>query len=522
VSPDASAAAPEIEASQGRLIAFELAVAPEAAAALLRHPALARRRVGPARGTKATVVFHDTAEGALAAQGLALAVEPRGRGAVQRLLRSLPGGDARAEPARPSAVLAESRLSRPGPDAAALAGWIPELADGPPLLAVAAASGRRQTLRLTGGMTAMLFAGQLRAVVADRAFARLTLAVPETALAEGLDLLRALAADRPVTVPAVSLAEEARAVALGVPARPLWRGPPDLTGAEIVEDGACRAIGQLTLAMLAAAPVAAEGSNPEGVHQARVAIRRLRTALTLFRPAIGCAAVSELKDRLGTLARALGPARDWDVFIAGALGEIVAAFPDEPALASLARAAEAARASAHAEVRATLAAPAFRLLTLDLAAAVAAPPWRAGDDAEAAALRDTPLEDFAAAALRRRYKRLMRAGEGFAQLDIPALHRLRIQAKRMRYAGELFGGLFGAKKRRRFQKAVGAVQDALGHLNDTAVAAGLMRTLARREPGRAWATGVVRGWVAAKAAHAREDAAEAWAAFTDRAPFWEE
>jgi CHAD domain-containing protein len=257
------------------------------------------------------------------------------------------------------------------------------------------------------------------------------------------------------------------------------------------------------------------------VHQARVAIRRLRSALTLFRPAIGCAAVAGLKDRLGTLARALGPARDWDVFIAGALGEIIAAFPAEAAIARLAGAAEATRAAAYAEVRAALAAPAFRLLALDLAAAVAAPPWRAADDPEAAGLREAPLAAFARAALARRHKRLMRAGEGFAQLDIAALHALRIQAKRMRYAGELFGALYGTKKRRRFQRAVGAVQDALGHLNDTAVAAQLMRALAKREPGRAWAAGVVQGWVAAKAAHAYEDAAEAWAALAGRAPFWD-
>lgn len=521
MSPDASGAAPRAEAPPTRVIALELAVAPEAAAALFRHPGLASRRLGQARGAEATVVFHDTAEGALAGEGLALAVEPRGRGAVQRLERSLPGKDARAEPGRAASVLAETRLPRPGPDPGVLAGLIPAAAGQAPLPAVAAASGRRLTLRLAGGMSATLFSGQLRAVAAERGVARLTLAVPEEALAEALDLLRALAADRPVTVPATSLAEEARAVALGVPARPLWRGPPDLTGAETVEDGACRAIGQLALALLAAAPIAAEGSNPEGVHQARVAIRRLRTALTLFRPAIGCAAVTELKDRLGALARALGPARDWDVFIAGALGEIVAAFPGEAAIARLARAAEAARAAAYAEVRATLAAPSFRLLTLDLAATLASPPWRAGEDAEAALLRDTPLEDFAAAALGRRSKRLMRAGEGFAQLDIPALHALRIQAKRMRYAGELFGGLYGAKRQRRFQKAVGAVQDALGHLNDTAVAAGLMHMLAKREPGRAWAAGVVQGWVAARAAHAREDAAEAWARLLDRPPFWD-
>ena len=63
-------------------------------------------------------------------------------------------------------------------------------------------------------------------------------------------------------------------------------------------------------------------------------------------------------------------------------------------------------------------------------------------------------------------------------------------------------------------------RSALGHLNDTAVAAGLMHTLAKREPGRAWAAGVVQGWVAAKAAHAREDAAEAWALLLERPPFW--
>ena len=520
MSPDASGAAPLGEAPQASVVAFELAVAPAAAAGLLRHPGFAVRRLGQARGAAATIVFHDTAEGTLAAAGLALAVEPRGRGAVQRLLRSLPGEDGGVEPGRAPAVLAEARLARAEPDAGLLAGLIPDAAAAP-LPAVAAASGRRVVLRLGGGMTATLFAGRLRAVAAERDFARLTLDVPDGALPEGLDLLRALAADRPVAVPATSLAEEARAVALGVPPRPLWRGAPDLTGAETVEDGARRAIGQLALALLAAAPIAAEGADPEGVHQARVAIRRLRTALTLFRPAIGCATVTDLRDRLGTLARALGPARDWDVFLAGTLGEIVAAFPGEAAIASLVRAAEAARGAAYTQVRATLAAPAFRLLTLDLAAAVAAPPWRAGDDAEAARLRAAPLEDFAAAALGRRYKRLMRAGESFAQLDIPALHGLRIQAKRMRYAGELFGGLYGAKKARRFQKAVAAVQDALGHLNDTAVAAGLMHALAKREPARAWAAGVVQGWVAAKAVHAREDAAEAWAALAERVPFWD-
>ncbi|GIK88585.1 MAG: inorganic triphosphatase [Betaproteobacteria bacterium] len=520
MSRDAAAAA-DAAAPTTPGLTLELVVDPAASARLFRHPAIAGRRRGRARSAEAVVVFHDTAEGALAEAGLALAVEPRGRGALQRLVRILPGPGERTDPARPGPILAETRLPGAAPDAEALAVLLPASAQGQALPAIAAASGRRATLGLAGGMTAALFAGALRAVAAERPFARLALAVPEPALADGLALLRTLAADGLVAVPPVALAEEARALALGVAARPLWRGAPDLTGAATVEEGALRAIGQLTLALLAAAPVAAEGTDPEGVHQARVAIRRLRSALTLFRPAIGCAEVAALKDRLGALARTLGAARDWDVFIAGALADIAGAFGEEPALARLARAAADARAQAYATVRATVEGAGFRLLALDLAAVVAAPPWPAGEDAEAAALRAAPLEDFAAAALARRHKRLLRAGDGFAQLDIPALHALRIQAKRMRYAGELFGGLFGAKKRRRFQKAVGALQDALGHLNDTAVAAGLMAALAKREPGRAWATGVVQGWVAAKAAHAREDARAAWETVLDRTPFWQ-
>lgn len=499
-------------------LTLELAVAPEAAGRLLHHPALVERRLGRARSTATTVTVHDTADGALAEAGLALLVEPRGRGAVQRLVRILPDAANPAEPTRPPALVAETRIAG-APDPAALAGLLPGAAEAA-LRPIAAAAGRRGTLRLAGDLEVALFAGVLRGGTAGRPFARLWISAPEARAAEALALAATLAADLPVAVPATALAEEARALALGTPARPFWRGPPDLAGATTVEDGARRAIAQLTLALVAAAPVAAEGTDPEGVHQMRVAIRRLRTALTVFRAAIGCPATAALKDRLGELARRLGPARDWDVLIAGTLAEVAAAFPQAPALARLRRAAVRARAAAYAEVRAALEAPAFRLLTLELAAAVVAPPWREATDAEAEALRSAPLEAFAASALARRHRRLMRAGAGFAGLDIPALHALRIEAKRLRYAGELLGGLFGRKRRRRFQKALARLQDALGHLNDTAVAAGLMQALGGRG-GSTWAAGVVQGWVAARAAPAREDAARAWHRLAERAPFWQ-
>lgn len=502
------------------VVTLDLTVEPAVAARLFRHPAIAVRRHGQAHRTDAAIVFHDTAEGALAEAGLAFTVASRGRRTVQRLVRTLPAPGEHVVPAVALPALAESRGGGPSPDAAAFAGMLPGPAEGQPLAAIAAMRGRRATLRLTGGMEAALTTGVLGGVTATCPVARLSLSAPEAALADAFGLLRSLAADGLIAVPAAAPAEEARALAHGTAARPLWRGAPDLAGAATVEEGARRAIGQLTLALLAAAPVAAEGSDPEGVHQARVAIRRLRSALTLFRPAIACPAADTMKDRLGALARTLGAARDWDVFIAGSLAEANAAFPDEAALARLARAARTARAAAYTAVRATLAGAEFRLLGLDLAAAVALPPWRETDDAAAAARQAAPLEAFAAAALARRHRRLRRAGDDFAGLDIPGLHTLRIQAKRMRYAGELFGGLYGAKRRRRFQKAVAALQDALGHLNDTAVAAGLLAAVATRGPGGGRAAGIVQGWVAAKAAHARENARAAWDRLMDRPPFW--
>ncbi|TQF76251.1 hypothetical protein FK498_18780 [Elioraea sp. Yellowstone] len=99
-------------------LTLELAVAPEAAGRLLHHPALVERRLGRARSTATTVTVHDTADGALAEAGLALLVEPRGRGAVQRLVRILPDAANPAEPARPPALVAETRIAG-APDPAA-------------------------------------------------------------------------------------------------------------------------------------------------------------------------------------------------------------------------------------------------------------------------------------------------------------------------------------------------------------------------------------------------------------------
>ncbi|WP_157967039.1 CYTH and CHAD domain-containing protein [Elioraea thermophila] len=505
---------------------FEFRLDPSAVPALLRHPAIARRREGRARSSSVTLLWHDAADGRLAEAGVLVVLETRGRSRVERLERILPGSADRLDPARPLPVLAEAPSVGPvGPavlDQAALAGIDPA-----PLSALAAAVGKRTEIRLGGPtpLTLTLHAGHLRTLAAERPFARVRLSAPASARAEVATLLRALTETVPLAVPHVSLGEEARALALGLPARPLRRGAPDLAAAETVEEGAIRAIGHLALALAGAGPVAAEGKDPEGVHQSRVAIRRLRSVITVFKAAIACPVMDELKARAGEIARTLGPARDWDVFLTETFPPVREAFAERREILGLGKAALEARAQAYRAVRALLEGPGFRLFLLDVALALAERPWRnlaeEGEAAEArAALLDGPLGAFAVAALDKRYKRIRRDGEGFAALDIPALHALRIDAKRLRYAGELFAPLYPEKKVRRFLKSLAALQDALGHLNDGAVAGALLEAVTAKETARARAIGIVEGWVARGAATAREDAAEAWEEFLDREPFW--
>jgi CHAD domain-containing protein len=85
----------------------------------------------------------------------------------------------------------------------------------------------------------------------------------------------------------------------------------------------------------------------------------------------------------------------------------------------------------------------------------------------------------------------------------------------------MFAPLFGRKRARRFFSALAAVQEALGHLNDIAVASALLAAITPEGEKGAFAAGVVEGWIAAKADGAREDAALAWERFLDRDLFWQ-
>jgi len=192
------------------------------------------------------------------------------------------------------------------------------------------------------------------------------------------------------------------------------------------------------------------------VHQARVGLRRLRSAFSLCKPLLEDDGRAELlKLELRWLAAELGEVRNLDVLIPrmseGVRGQL-----------------DVARERALEHVRVSLASARTRLLMIDLAEWLAIGDWRVDPADPAIAARLAP--DFAADILDRHRRKIRKRGKRLAKLDDEHRHEVRIEGKKLRYAAEFFGSLYPGKAARRrhkdFLSAIEDLQDVLGELND--------------------------------------------------------
>jgi CHAD domain-containing protein len=500
-------AAPPPEAVVADSVTLDFDLPAEAAGRLGRLPVITALRSGRTRGTSVSTMWFDTADGQLAAKGLVVEAPSRG---PRLLLRVLPELTAAWHPARAPELL--RRLA---------ADEIPEEGGGDALAAIAAFAGRQQSFRLEtghGAVQAVLQDGRLRSLATERPAARLSLNGPLPAV---LAAARAIAAELPLLPPLAALAEEGRALAMSLPARPHRLGAPDTSAATTGEEAFLIAAGHLVEVVRQQSARIRQDATPEPVHQTRVALRRLRSVFRVFRATTDCAVLRALDGKLRDVLTVLGPARDWDVFLGGIIREVEAAFPEEKRIAGLRRAAEIQRREAYAAVLAMLGGASWRLLLIDALEMLLTRPWREGAEAPRLEMLAAPVAEFGRSVMDRRWHRLRRAGGDFEELSAEALHELRLDGKRLRYAAEVFAPVFGAKAGRRFLRRVAALQDGLGLANDAAVARGLAARLAKPgDGGRAWAVGVVEGWSEARVAASRGDALQAWRQLNGKDRFW--
>lgn len=240
------------------------------------------------------------------------------------------------------------------------------------------------------------------------------------------------------------------------------------------------------------------------LHDARVALRRLAALLRAFAPYLPAARVAHLKREIRWLRRELGPARDLDVFIRETVPELHRLFRHEAGLAALLDTAKAKRGQVGAKLAKTVASPRARRLLASLRATFDAGgiPRRRAHSRLPDAI-DAPFEAFVLASLLRRWKKIGRIRR-LVKLPKAQLHKLRIRLRNFRYLCDGFAPALPERRYAMFRRAMTALQDHLGALNDASIAPQLAATLARQavrtrdRAAVAHASGLFAGWGAAR------------------------
>jgi CHAD domain-containing protein len=258
---------------------------------------------------------------------------------------------------------------------------------------------------------------------------------------------------------------------------------------------------------------AVEARLPEGVHQMRVALRRLRAAISVFKGLMPVPREIWVKEQVRWLAGTLGRAREWDVFLDNTMAPVEAHFTDEPGLAMLRERASSRRDEGYRGLGAAVASERYTDLLIELFGWIAlldaaAPMAAAGDD----------IATFAAEKGQRLTARALRQGRDLVTASVEQRHELRLQLKKLRYAGEFFRSLIPSKHFAVTLSLVGQLQGILGEGNDLAVARDLLAKIG--EPGTARAEGLLLGWHAAAGSLKGADLHHKWQKFEGARSIW--
>ncbi len=516
--PSAAASAQEVE--------LKLAASPEDAAKFGRLPLVKSATTGRAVTRHMHSVYYDTPDLALKAQGMALRLRREGTRWVQTLK-----GAGRVEGGLHQREEREVQVPAPLLDHGALAAWGVNgvLAD------------PEQRMRLQPVFTCDFKRTVRHLALSDGTRFEVCTDRGAIAAGEGIDRiseieleLKAGSADRlidfglvlleevPLRLEPRSKAERGYALAEKRAEAPTKASAPALRPEMSVTDAFRTVVFACVGHLQANQGGAIAGADIEYLHQARVALRRLRSAFSVFNRAFPRAAVEDLLGELRWLGAQLGPARDWDVFTCTTLPQLAGAFRDDAAMHALSERAEALRANTRREVAEALAAKRYTALLLRLNGTFYRAPWTAVDDQAAAALRAAPLGQFAAEVLTRRHHKTVKRGRKHAELDASGLHRLRIEVKKLRYAAEFFSALYERKTVRAYTGVLAALQELLGTLNDAATVERLCQVLreGRDEAAFREALGAVRGWAAATAHDQLQQLPQVWKRFRAAEPFW--
>jgi len=281
------------------------------------------------------------------------------------------------------------------------------------------------------------------------------------------------------------------------------RAAPLTLGRQLSAEQAFRRIAANCREQIAANHAAvARGNAPEALHQMRVGLRRLRSALALYAPLLELP--EALRADLRWLDEQLGAARDWDVLASSTLPRVAEGLPDDMEMVLVRLAAETHANELRAAAADAVSTERYAELMRNLGGWLHDAAWRGHCSARQRKALSKSALGFADEALAQSSKRLLKRGRKLrgsgadrgANRGAEARHRVRIAAKRARYAAEFFQSLYPKRRVRPYIGRLAKLQDELGWLNDTAVADRLLKKLQHGEARLDGSAAFTRGYLA--------------------------
>ncbi|EIG62727.1 CYTH and CHAD domain-containing protein [Bradyrhizobium sp. WSM1253] len=268
------------------------------------------------------------------------------------------------------------------------------------------------------------------------------------------------------------------------------------------------------LHLLQSLPAAEDGRNPEGIHQLRVSLRRLRSVLDLMHSAGVSSNVDTLRTEARWLAQDLSAARDWDVFRLDTLPTIATACPSVAGFDALGQVAAECQSDAYRKAHDALDDRRCAMFLISLGGWIETRGWRNDIAAQDLGQLADPAVDFAQRILSEQYAKVLRRGRRFKSLPAEGLHRVRLATKRLRYLSEFLLPLFADRKSaRKFSRRLAGLQEQLGAFNDMVVTASLLDRLGA-EPEGAIAAAAIAGWQARASVGVQPALQSTWRDFT--------
>jgi triphosphatase len=489
---------------------------------------LAQLAVGPPQMRTLRSVYFDTPDQRLRAKGLSLRVRRVGRRWVQTVKADC---EVRAGLSNPIEVEGEVHGTKPELEAVcdrAVRKQIKKALNGSALVPVFETVVHRTTRRLRAGgngeIELALDEGVVRSPTRSREIREAELELKSGPPDSLLTVAEALFGDEHIRLAEKSKAERGYELALGSPAealKPLFASEPHLEATQSCADALRTILRVVAAQVLHNWQVVAETDEPEGAHQLRIGLRRLRSALRVFRPVAESSRLRELDDKARDLGRIVGELRDADVLIEEVVAPVMASGHGEPGFARLSDVLASERSGKRDRVKASLLSPKWSCFQLKLALLPKVADWSLAESHDGALAR--PVRKYAGKALGRSWREVAQWAERIEELTIDERHQMRKSLKSLRYAVEFFQSIYPGKKSRRFLKELKWLQEIFGYLNDLAMAKKAMELSPKYAGGAELqrAMGYVLGWHAARADEAWISARARWQRLEAAPRYWE-